>query len=189
MLATLERPTARPVITPSITRTAAAPVCSPPPPPPASARLRLVAPLPACPAAVQAAARSVRAGPVSHSARAMPLRTTVRARRLLAGLALLSCAAVGAVAVDVVSALAPFPTSTSYAAQESPYVGSGDAVGAGGLVPAGETSIIVGAGDTLWSLAEQVDPDSDPRDLIAAIMTLNDLDSPTIVPGQVLELP
>lgn len=119
-----------------------------------------------------------------------PLRMTARARRLLAGLALLCCIAVGVVAVDVLSAVVPFTPSDSYAAQERPYVGpSGRQTGSGGLVPSAGSSITVGAGDTLWSLADQVDPDADPRDVIAAIMSLNELSSPTLQPGQVLRLP
>ncbi|MGI8721775.1 MAG: LysM peptidoglycan-binding domain-containing protein [Geodermatophilaceae bacterium] len=113
----------------------------------------------------------------------------MRARRLLAGLAFFGCAALGVVAVDVASALAPFSTSTSYVAQQAPYVDSGAESGSGGLVPAAGTSVIVGAGDTLWSLAERVDPAADPRDVIAAIMRLNSLDSSVLQAGQVLLVP
>jgi len=113
---------------------------------------------------------------------------TMRARRLLAVLVLLCAGAVGVVAVDLLAEIVPSGSGTSYAAQEAPYVPDGRA-DTGVLVPSSGSTITVGAGDTLWSLAEQVDPDSDPRDLIAAIMTLNDLDSPTIEPGQVLHLP
>jgi len=113
----------------------------------------------------------------------------MRARRLLAGLALLGCVALGVVAVDVASALAPFSTSTSYPSQEAPYVRTGAAPGSAGLVPAAGTSVIVGPGDTLWSLAVWVDPGADPRDVIGAIIRLNDLDSSALQAGQVLLLP
>ena len=90
--------------------------------------------------------------------------------------------------MDVLSAVIP-ATPASYAAQQAPYSGSDASVGAGGLVPVAGESVTVAAGDTLWSLAERVDPTADPRDVIAAIMTLNGLHSPTIEPGQVLRLP
>ncbi|MGI8652009.1 MAG: LysM peptidoglycan-binding domain-containing protein [Geodermatophilaceae bacterium] len=117
------------------------------------------------------------------------MRLTMRARRLLAGLVFLGCAALGVVAVDVATALAPFSTSTSYVAQEAPYIASGAEVGSSGLVPVAGTSVIVGPGDTLWSLAERVDPAADPREVIAAIMRLNDLESSALQTGQVLLLP
>ncbi|MDQ4039012.1 MAG: LysM peptidoglycan-binding domain-containing protein [Actinomycetota bacterium] len=115
------------------------------------------------------------------------LRLTMRARRLLAVLSLLGAVGIGVAAVDVLAVVLPERAGTSYAAQEAPYVAAG--ADSRGLVPASGSAITVEAGDTLWSLAEQVDPQADPRDLIAAIMTLNDLDSPMIVPGQVLRLP
>ncbi len=187
MLATLERPIERLAdATSPTTRATAIPLVSPSAPP----RLRLLAPpdsrsptaLPVLPGRVAAPGPVVVALPLGR------LRMTMRARRLLAGLVLLCAALVGVVAVDVLSAIVPAGPGTSYAAQEEPYAVDGPA-DSGGLVPSSGAAITVGAGDTLWSLAEQVDPKSDPRDLIAAIMILNDLDSPTIVPGQVLQLP
>ncbi len=47
----------------------------------------------------------------------------------------------------------------------------------------------VESGDTLWSIAEQVDDDADVRATISTIRRLNDLDGSTIYAGQVLELP
>ncbi|MGI8627989.1 MAG: LysM peptidoglycan-binding domain-containing protein [Geodermatophilaceae bacterium] len=180
MLATLERPTEG-SISPSRTWT--------PPPAPAldpPAHLRLLAP-----AAVEPEpSTSLRAlAPLEPAVARISqstgrLRLTVRARRLLAGLVLLSAAAVGAIAVDVLSAVIP-AGPTSYVAQEAPYIGAAP----GGLVPAAASSVTVESGDTLWSLAERLDPQADPREVIAAIMTLNGLDTPTLQPGQVLLLP
>ena len=117
------------------------------------------------------------------------LRTTVRARRLLAGLALLCSVGVGVVAVDVLSAVVPFMPA-SYTAQSAPYDGSSEgAVGSAGLVPAAGSTVVVAEGDTLWSVAQRVAPDADPRTVIAAIMTVNGLESPSIQAGQVLRLP
>jgi LysM repeat protein len=47
----------------------------------------------------------------------------------------------------------------------------------------------VRSGDTLWTIAEDVDPESDVRGVIAEIKDLNDLDSSLIRPGQILEVP
>lgn len=190
MLATLERPIPALV---GGTGLRLAPVCPPTPSPSSATVLRLVA----APRLVPAAGAGMRV-PVPAAVKTIPasvdtphrasLRMTVRARRLLAGFVLLCAAGIGVVAVDLLAAVVPTGDGASYAAQEEPYVADG-ALDSAGLAPASESSITVATGDTLWSLAEEVDPQSDPRDLIAAIMTLNDLDSPTIVPGQVLVLP
>jgi LysM repeat protein len=45
------------------------------------------------------------------------------------------------------------------------------------------------AGDTLWGIASLVDPQADPRDTVAKIMTLNQLSSAALQPGQELALP
>jgi LysM repeat protein len=45
------------------------------------------------------------------------------------------------------------------------------------------------AGDTLWGIATQVDSTADPRDTVAKIMTLNQLSSAALEPGQELALP
>ncbi len=125
----------------------------------------------------------------SRRAQKRPLRMTVRARRLLAGVVLVASAVCGMVAVDVLSAVIP-DTSGSYSTQVAPYRGSGSSsAGSTGLIPASGAAITVSTGDTLWSVAVRVDPDADPRRVIAAIMTLNGLDSPVIQPGQVLRLP
>ena len=43
-------------------------------------------------------------------------------------------------------------------------------------------------GDTLWSIAVRTFP-GDPREGVWELRQRNDLDSPTIVPGQMLRLP
>ncbi len=190
MLAMLERPTNEPVCRPVEASVIRATVIRVVRPPLAELiQLRLVPPPTDCPASV---GLSTRSAPVRRTARPVHtarVRLTMRARRLLAVLALLGCVALGVVTVDVVSALAPFSTSTSYPAQEAPYVNPGAAPDSARLVPAAGTSVIVGPGDTLWSLAERVDPAADPRDVIAEIMRLNDLDSSALRAGQLLLLP
>lgn len=49
--------------------------------------------------------------------------------------------------------------------------------------------VTVGAGESLWSVAERVAPESDPRDVIADIERLNGLDSSAVAAGQSLAIP
>lgn len=50
------------------------------------------------------------------------------------------------------------------------------------------TQTVVVPGDTLWSIAEELAPDHDPREVVAAIREVNDL-SGGLVAGQQLLLP
>jgi LysM repeat protein len=59
----------------------------------------------------------------------------------------------------------------------------------GGLELAGSSIVVVQPGDTLWSLAQEVAPEQDPRAVVDAIVDVNDLDGVGLVPGQVLQLP
>jgi nucleoid-associated protein YgaU len=61
--------------------------------------------------------------------------------------------------------------------------------GGGDLRLAGQSSVTVETGDTLWSIASSVAGDSDVRLVVDRIRQLNGLRSPDIVPGQVLQLP
>jgi nucleoid-associated protein YgaU len=54
---------------------------------------------------------------------------------------------------------------------------------------AGESSVIVRSGDTLWSIATALQSDGDVRALVDEIQRLNGLEGAELVPGQVLELP
>ncbi|RLP69850.1 LysM peptidoglycan-binding domain-containing protein [Mycetocola manganoxydans] len=45
------------------------------------------------------------------------------------------------------------------------------------------------SGQSLWQLAATVAPESDPRDVIADIMRLNQLDTSTVSPGQRIAIP
>ena len=49
--------------------------------------------------------------------------------------------------------------------------------------------VTVLAGDTLWTIAENVSPESDPRDVVHHIMVLNQLSSAALVPGQEIAIP
>jgi nucleoid-associated protein YgaU len=94
-----------------------------------------------------------------------PLRLTRRGRRVVAGLSMAIGLGIAAVTVAV-------------------EVASG-----GGLQLAGSSTVVVQPGDTLWSLAERLAPQEDPRAVIDAIVDLNGLAGTELLPGQVLDLP
>ena len=63
----------------------------------------------------------------------------------------------------------------------------------GSMAGSGETEalqfITISAGDSLWALASVHAPRTDPRDWIADVVLLNDLDSVNLEPGQQIALP
>ncbi|MGR0220500.1 LysM peptidoglycan-binding domain-containing protein [Agromyces sp. ZXT2-6] len=59
----------------------------------------------------------------------------------------------------------------------------------GGATPATFETVVVGTGDSLWVIAEQIAPSEDPRDVILEIMRLNGLADAVVQPGQRLALP
>lgn len=64
------------------------------------------------------------------------------------------------------------------------------AEGAGaGVNAASFEYVTVQAGQSLWKLAETIAPTADPRDVIAEIVSLNQLSSENVEPGQRLALP
>jgi hypothetical protein len=71
-------------------------------------------------------------------------------------------------------------------------VSAGDAAATDATVSSTSTStltwITVESGETLWSLAEELAPTKDPRDVIAEIVSLNQLHS-ELQPGQRIALP
>ncbi|MDQ4214128.1 LysM domain-containing protein [Microbacterium capsulatum] len=96
------------------------------------------------------------------------LRITARGRRVLAAL----------VALPVAGAIA-------FAAM------SGGSALASGQVTTGSTftTVTVQPGDTLWSIAGEVAPQADPRDVVAEISKLNLIDGGVISVGQHLAVP
>lgn len=64
---------------------------------------------------------------------------------------------------------------------------------AAGVVSEGERTtlqtITVQPGESLWSVAQRVAPDNDPREVVAQIRRLNDLESSSLQVGQLLVLP
>lgn len=49
--------------------------------------------------------------------------------------------------------------------------------------------VVVQPGDSLWSVATELDPSSDPRDVIAEIIRLNQLDGSGVQAGEALAVP
>jgi LysM repeat protein len=63
------------------------------------------------------------------------------------------------------------------------------AVSASGLAVPRTVAVTVQPGDYVWSIEGKVDPDRDPRDVIADIVQLNDLQAGKVMPGQQLFVP
>ncbi len=59
-----------------------------------------------------------------------------------------------------------------------------------GTSPSGEVRVhVVSNGDTLWSLAVELSPGSDPREFIHEVKALNGIEGGRIFPGQRIVLP
>jgi Tfp pilus assembly protein FimV len=108
-------------------------------------------------------------GPARLAAPSSRLRLTRRGRRALALLAASPAAAVLGIAI----------------------VSGGAALASGeSSAPAGTfATVTVMPGDTLWSIAEEVAPTDDPRDVVDAIMRLNVLESGRVDAGESLAIP
>ena len=66
----------------------------------------------------------------------------------------------------------------------------GGAVASNGDGPAASFShVTVSSGQSLWQIAERVAPSADPRDVVAAIVDLNQLQTSMLMPGQRLAIP
>lgn len=97
------------------------------------------------------------------------LRITQRGRRVLAGLVALPL--VVAIGFGVLSGGAALASRTDSA-------------------PAGTfETVTVMSGESLWSLAEEIAPTEDPRDVVDAIVRLNSLDDAMVRAGQRIALP
>lgn len=109
---------------------------------------------------------------IDLSALPMPstrLRLTARGRAVLAVLA--SVPAVVALSLAIIS-------------------GGGALASGEEGAPAGSfETVTVTPGDSLWSIAERVAPQADPRDVVDAIMRLNALGSAQLDAGETLSIP
>jgi nucleoid-associated protein YgaU len=61
--------------------------------------------------------------------------------------------------------------------------------GGGGLRLAGESSVVVEPGDTVWEIAASISGEEDVRAVVDEIERLNGLDRDRLTPGQILRLP
>jgi nucleoid-associated protein YgaU len=100
----------------------------------------------------------------SHAAAPGPLRLTGRGRALVAVVALAFGVALAAVLGAMVD-------------------------GGAGLRLAGESTVVVRPGDTVWEIASSVSGDQDVRAVVYEIQRLNHLGDVPLVPGQILRLP
>jgi hypothetical protein len=98
-----------------------------------------------------------------------PLRLTRRGRIALIGFPVMLLTA-------LMVLVAAFFTSTAQAA------------GTAGE-PLRTVVVNVAAGETLWSLAGELAPERDPRDVVAEIVEVNGLESSVLQAGQKLEVP
>lgn len=104
--------------------------------------------------------------PATRERAAAPVRLTPRGRRLLRTLAVLVLVLLGVLGVI---------------AGQSAVAGQG---------PAPTHRVVVGPGESLWSVATRALPDLDAREAVAQVAALNHLDeSARLTVGQALELP
>ena len=108
---------------------------------------------------------------VAHPAPA-PLRLTRRGRW-----ALLLVVTLVASVVWALTALGPVSAD------------SGADSGAGDGAAAVSSTWVVQPGETLWVIAERVDPDTDPRETVARIVAMYDLPDSSVLVGQELQIP
>jgi hypothetical protein len=101
------------------------------------------------------------------SARAPRLRITARGRRVVATLVAIPLALI-AVVIGV--------NATGAVATQAPVVNS-------------FTYVSVEPGQSLWQVAEQLAPTADPREVVADIVSLNQLPSADVAAGQKLAIP
>jgi len=106
---------------------------------------------------------------ITSTASTTRLRITARGRRVVAFVVALPLAVALGVAV----------------------VGGGAALASGDAgAPAGSfTEITVMSGETLWSIAEDIAPAADPRDVVAEITRLNALQGGSLAAGQRIAIP
>ena len=112
------------------------------------------------------------AGPASAPrARQAPLRLTRRGRFVFFGVPLILLAA-------LLLSLSGFLNAPAKAAES-----------ASELSPTPAVSVTVQSGESLWAIAAAVAPERDPRDVVADIVQLNNLDAARVFPGQRLFVP
>jgi LysM repeat protein len=66
-------------------------------------------------------------------------------------------------------------------------INAGGAAGSSSATPLAKITVV--GGETLWSVAKEIAPNSDPRDVVTDIMSVNRLSSADIYPGERLAIP
>ena len=66
-------------------------------------------------------------------------------------------------------------------------INAGGATATSSSTPLAKVTVV--SGESLWSLAKQIAPNADPRDVIADIISVNRLGSADIYPGEHLSIP
>ena len=107
----------------------------------------------------------------AEQAKQAPLRLTRRGRFVFIGVPLILLAA-------LVLSFSGFLNAPAKAADSAAELS---------LTPT--VSVTVQPGESLWAIAEAVAPERDPRDVVADIIQLNNLDAARVVPGQALFIP
>lgn len=141
--------------------------------------------------AAPALARPIAAPPGSAVAGRTRLHLTRRGRLVVTALVLASLAAGAALLVwsgPSATAAGEVRQATSTSTSKS----TGAAVASASASSAGAAAfrwVTVRPGDSLWSVAGRVAPRSDPRDVVQAVVDLNQLTSTAVTPGQRLAVP
>ena len=104
-------------------------------------------------------------------AKQAPLRLTRRGRFVFIGVPLILLAA-------LVLSFSGFLNAPAKAAESAAELS---------LTPT--VTVTVQPGESLWAIAATVAPERDPRDVVADIMQLNNLEAARVVPGQALFIP
>ena len=107
----------------------------------------------------------------AQRAQQAPLRLTRRGRIVFIGVPLILLAA-------LILSFSGFLNAPAKAAES-----------AAGLSPTPTVTVTVQPGESLWAIAEAVAPERDPRDVVADIIQLNNLEAGRVVPGQALFIP
>lgn len=71
--------------------------------------------------------------------------------------------------------------SSAFVGMSAPFAAQAD--------PASSRTVVVGAGDTLWSIAERLAPGQDPRDVVAELEHVNGLRGAVVDAGARLRVP
>jgi LysM repeat protein len=66
-------------------------------------------------------------------------------------------------------------------------INAGGATATSSSTPLAKITVV--GGETLWSVAKQIAPTSDPRDVVADLISVNRLGSADIYPGEQLSVP